>query len=405
MNLDETQLRAVDMAVSSRFCVINGGAGVGKTTIIKKICEEIPGDPLLCAFAGKAAARMRDATGLGASTIHRMLGWRGESFTLGDLKNEVVIMDEASMVSSDIMAEVVKRSPKKLVLVGDQAQLPPVGSGQPFQDIINLFPNRVFTLTKCYRNSEAIFKAAMAIRNGNLPLGYDKTENEMWEAKHTGDAEKTHKFITEMIAKEHANGTYDPAKDIILCPRNGAGDKVTGAPPATVESLNADIMAIVNPRDKDHRGAYKVGDRVINTKNQSDLDIWNGTTGTVHAVYSDGGMIVELDDKIVDSAKSMEKGETQFTKMVSVTKEQAKHFQLAYALSVHKSQGSQYRRVFFVCLGRDQMVLIDRSMIYTAVTRAKVECHVVGELRAMNDAINTVRNKHTVIQEISRGTK
>jgi exodeoxyribonuclease V alpha subunit len=90
---------------------------------------------------------------------------------------------------------------------------------------------------------------------------------------------------------------------------------------------------------------------------------------------------------------------------VSITKEQTKHFQLAYALSVHKAQGSQYRRVFFVCLGRDQTMLIDRSMIYTAVTRAKVECRVIGEPKAMQDAINTIRHKHTVIQEVARGTK
>ena len=183
MKFDESQLNAIDKAVEGKLTLITGGAGCGKTTIIKAIADQLDrhGEQVaIAAFAGKAAARIREATGYEASTIHRLLRWQGEQFALPDLNGVTVIIDEASMVDSKLMAEIMKRKPRRLVLVGDEAQLPPVGSGQPFHDLIRLKPNLVANLTTCYRATEAIFRAATLIRNGQQPVREETTAQEHW---------------------------------------------------------------------------------------------------------------------------------------------------------------------------------------------------------------------------------
>jgi len=395
MTFDQSQLDAIELAKTSRFCIINGGAGSGKTTIIKAIADHLKSkkEPFaMCAFAGKAAARLKEATGHNATTIHRMLEYSGEDcgFTLSTLRGTTVIIDEASMVSSDLMAEITKRDPARLILVGDEAQLAPVGKGQPFHDIIKLMPAKVSTLTTCYRNTEAIFKAATAIRNGEMPLPSDKTEGETWGFYATGGADATHEVILQGVR----DGKIDFSQDVILCCRNG--DKEVQK--SSVESMNEDIKAIVNPTDT----PIAKGDRIINTKNNAELDIWNGTTGSVKEVDHGGGIWMTLDYPIVDFVRSTPEN-TVYINDVLVTRDHRKHLKLAYALTVHKSQGSQYRNVYFVCLARDQARLLDRSMIYTAVTRARKECAVLGEPRALAEGIRTVRTKETVIQELSKG--
>jgi exodeoxyribonuclease V alpha subunit len=384
-DLDEKQMAAVQFALDNSFCTINGGAGCGKTTLIKAICDSLKGDVDLCAFAGKAAARLKEATGHDAGTIHRLLKYMGDGmgFTLKTLVGRTVVLDEASMVSSDLMGEIIKRNPKRLILVGDEAQLPPVGSGQPFHDIIKLCPEKVQTLNVCYRNREAIFSAALNIRNGEIPPMDAKTDAETWRVQSIRDPREAHNEILRAVRADE----IDFDSDIILCCRNGDGD---GETECSVIALNRDIKDIVNPNED---GSYKVspGDRVINTKNHAELDVWNGTTGKCDKLDSDGAMWVRLDYK--NSA-----GEDY----VLIPKKEAREWQLAYAMTVHKSQGSQYRKVYFVVSRRDQMNLLSRPMVYTAVTRAKKVCTVVGDVQAFHNSIRTVVRKLTVMQEVSR---
>lgn len=392
MQLDETQLKAVAHAVESKFSVITGGAGTGKTTIIRQIYGDLKrmGYPIkMCAFAGKAAARLKEATGEEASTIHRLLGYNGVQFTLESLRNKCVIVDEASMVDSEIMAEIIKREPEKLILVGDAAQLPPVGKGQPFHDIIELRPDVVVMLTKCYRNSEAVFKAATAIREGRQALDQDTSENEMWRIVNTGNDQQTHAAVIAQVR----NGFFDFTQDIILCPKNGNTETL-----ATVESLNADIANIVIPREEHER--FVVGDRIMNTKNISEKDVWNGTTGSVHAIDTNGAIWMKLDEPVIDWEQSSP-GNIVYTTEVQFTKKEAMALKLAYALSVHKSQGSQYRKVCFVCLGRDSHALLSRPLIYTAVTRTRQTCIVVGEKYAFQRGCENLTKKSTIIQELA----
>ncbi len=398
IQLDKDQQRAVEFASESPFAIITGGAGTGKTTIIRQLALELRRrgeDPHLCAFAGKAAARLKEATRFNATTIHRLLGANGVTFTVDSLEGKTIIVDESSMVASDLMAEVMRREPARVVLVGDPAQLPPVGKGQPFHDLITLRPETVVELRTCYRATEAVYSAASQIRIGETPPMHQETAAESFDIVATGDAYKTQKHILDWVCGGHV----DFGQDIILCARNG-GKK--GDPHhSTVYDLNTEIVNLVNPRDADEK--LRAGDRVINTKNMADKDVWNGTTGEVMSIDIDGGVHVRLDVPIRDRDRggTDADGEPFYTDSVLFSREEAKNLHLAYALTVHKAQGSQYRRVIFVCLQRDSFALLDRSLIYTAVTRTQEHCVIAGQVHALTEGIQRQRPKHTVIQELA----
>ena len=392
---DQSQLSAVEFAIANRFAIINGGAGVGKTTVIQLIVEGIKANfpdlnRYLCAPTGKAAARLKEASGIEATTIHVMLGAHGaDIFTAGPLDNVAVIVDESSMVDSALLAEIIKRKPAKLILVGDQAQLTPVGHGQPFHDTINLFPDTVRTLTKCYRNTEAVFQAATQIRQGGIPPRHSESENEKWTLVPAAGP----KEAQEIICAWAEQGLLDFDTDIVLCPKNGQRTEDDSFQEATVNALNETLLQI----DRTARGEtgadkFLPGDRLINTVNDAEHHVWNGTTGTVHAV-NDEELYLTLDVPFKN-----ESGELQDT--VKFDKDMKKALRYAYALTVHKSQGSQYRKVILACLPRDRFQL-ERSLVYTGVTRTKKECIVVGDYNTFCAAIQTTRKKDTVMQCLS----
>jgi exodeoxyribonuclease V alpha subunit len=396
IRFDSHQLHAIATATRSRLTIITGGAGTGKTSIVAQITRELKAageDVRLIAFAGKAAARLREACKHPSSTIHRLLQYDGTGFRLETLEGLTIIMDESSMVSADLMAEVMRRNPKRVILVGDQAQLPPVGKGQPFHDLLTLRPDLVCNLTTCYRATEAVYQAANAIRKGNIPPAQLTSPNESWRIMATGSPEKTQAAIMRWVNA----GAIDFQQDVILVPRNGEGP----AQPATVEALNAAIAEYFRPGTEPKN--YEPGDRVMNTKNLPELDVWNGTAGTVHAVDIDGGVWVQTDVPVIDKARTKDDNNPVYTDKVLFSKTDRKHLQLAYALSVHKSQGSQYRRVIFVCLSRDSFALLDRSLIYTAVTRTQQGCVVCGDARGLASGVERVRGRRTVLQEIEKG--
>lgn len=398
MNLDASQLRAIAAATSSRpLTLITGGAGSGKTTIIKAITEhlESSGESVaLVAFAGKAAARVREACGHPASTIHRMLMYDGRAFNSGPLAGQTIIVDEASMIDAALLAEIVRRAPRRLVLVGDQAQLPPVGRGQPFHDLIRLRPTLVSNLTTCYRATEAVYQAASAIRSGGRPPLSAESPGEKWTMMNTGNAAQTQSQILEWVTAGH----FDFERDVILVARNGESPD----DPCTVRGLNKAITDAIAPRDD--KVKFLKGDRVINTKNIPALDMWNGSTGTVHTVDQDGGVWVRTDIPAIDHNKTTDEANPVYTSHVLFGRDVRRHLQLAYALTVHKSQGSQYRRVLMACFNRDGWGLLDRALLYTAVTRTKEACCVVGEMSAVWAAIDRVSNKRTVMQQLAGGT-
>lgn len=384
ITLDDVQKSAVDMAVKKSFSIINGGAGMGKTEIVKFIANKIESrgeTVLMCAFAGKAAARLREATGKPASTIHRLLMSNGHTFNAETFEGKTIIIDEASMVSSDLMAEICQRKPKRLILVGDQSQLPPVGKGQPFHDLIEAIPESIKTLETCYRNSAAVFDASMEIREGRMPEMLESYGDEHWEVCKAATPGAVHNIIMENVK----SGSIDFEQDIILCPRNGDNEEHV----ATVKGLNKSIVDIVNPREFDEK--FLIGDRVMLTKNFTDSDVYNGNCGTVHSIANVNEMYIRLDVPTGD-------GES----IIKFDRDMIKETKLAYAMTVHKAQGSQARTVIFCCMARDSHALLDRSLIYTAVTRATKNCVVVGQVSALKFGIKNVRKKTTCIQELSK---
>ena len=373
MKLDASQIKAVESAVAGGDRLITGPAGTGKTTLIKAIAQRMKRAEIM-APTGKAAARLREATGFEAHTIHRNLLFDGTKFNRNWPFKCPVIIDESSMVDAWLMARLLEFNPEPLILVGDAAQLPPVGKGQPFHDLISLRPDRVTELTTCYRAQGAVHKAATAIRHGEIPLKQEKSGGESWRMVETGGPSRTFVKLQEWIKA----GFLDPAEDIILAPMYGSGEAADGG----IKAINAMCKEILNPSTE----PYSPGDRIIINKNFGQDDLWNGDLGTIAEIDHKGFPFVDLD---------------RGTETRLLTKAQRAEMSLAYCLSVHKAQGSQMRRVFFVCFKRHWHML-NRSLIYTAITRAREGVCVMGSLQTFYHGIQKVEAKRTVLQELGK---
>jgi len=374
MQYDASQQAAIEAAIDqgASNVIVTGGAGVGKTTVIKAIADSL-GNCTIMAPTGKAAARLKEATGYDAGTIHRELMWDGKTVQRKAPFRYPVIVDESSMIGSGLMATMLKFNPPKLILVGDPAQLAPVERGQPFHDLITLRPDIVHELTHCWRAQGAVHKAAQAIRRGDNPQMRDNSGGESWSMIETGKAEPT----LERIVAWCKAGHIDPRQDIILSPRYGDGESDAG-----IYAINKAVKDVLNPSvDK-----YAPGDRVIINKNFGPDDLWNGDLGTVTDINIEGLLWITLDRD--PNARLLKK-------------DQQREVAHAYALSVHKAQGSQFRRVIFIAQNAHWYQL-SRSLVYTAVTRAQKGACVIGEVKAFYHAINTVQHKNTVMQWLGK---
>ncbi len=374
--LDKSQQNAVEFCINNKFTALTAPAGHGKTFLIGEIAKELEtqGERVeLCSFTGRASSRITEETGFKASTIHSMLQYRGTHFSRDSLKGVSVICDESSMLSSSLLAEIIKRNPSRLILAGDGSQLLPIEAGQPFMDIINLYPETVAELTTTYRAKEAIYEAATEIRSGNVP-GERTSNDELFKTINTGNPQKTHDYILGLLRNKY----IDTENTIILCPKNGEANKDTKEyPPATINSLNIDIKEIVNPSEN----RISHNDKIMFTKNLPELNLYNGTLGRF--VEDGNKMFFEKNDELVE-----------------ITKGNLKHVKLAYCITTHKFQGSQADNIIFVCLNRDSYSLLNRPMVYTAITRAKKKCLVVGEMPALQRAVGVVPAKRTILQKL-----
>lgn len=379
MELNDQQQKAVEMAIEKGDCIITGGAGTGKTTIIKKIIEALPkGYAYLAAPTGKAAARMKECTGYFAETIHRLIGLTEDGVSFGgkSLAGKAVIIDEASMIDSWLMSRLISENPQRIILIGDEAQLPPVGAGSPFHDLLKLIPESTTKLTHCYRSSSSVHFAAQRIRSGIIPdnseAGGEKYEFRQMSAE----------LAQQQIIKMFEAGELDPEQDIILASMYGDDNA-----PGGINSLNKAIMAVVNPHQSGQK--WKVGDRVLNCKNFSASDWWNGDMGTIIDVDSAGQAVEVRPDRTRDE------GSIYITDREMLN--QLKH---AWALSVHKAQGSQWRKVVFLAPPQHSFMLT-RPMIYTAVTRTKKECLVLGDKMTFFNGLQKLCTKHTCLKLIA----
>ncbi len=391
--LSESQRNAVALALSNKFMVITGGPGVGKTTIINTILT-ILGDGklkfVLCAPTGRAAKRLSEATGLEAKTIHRLLEFdphardfkRGSSFPL---EADLIIVDEASMIDvvlmNRLLAAISDRS--ALIFAGDVDQLPPVGPGFVLADMIQSGALPVVRLTDIFRQAQSsmIIVNAHRINCGELPFpspqagsaADDGAQLSDFYVVSSGSTEDILRRLLLVIAERiPARFGMDPHRDIqVLTPMNKG---VLGT-----KALNTMLQETLNPHAQRKivrfETTFAEGDKVIQMVNNYDKEVFNGDIGRIAFVDEEESTIrVEYDGREVLY---------EFGELDEIT--------LAYAITIHKSQGSEYPAVV-IPLSMQHYTLLERNLIYTAVTRAKKLVMIIGDPKALAMAIGNRRS-------------
>ncbi|MBI1319217.1 MAG: ATP-dependent RecD-like DNA helicase [Candidatus Hydrogenedens sp.] len=386
--LSDEQRDAIRRGCEEKVLVITGGPGTGKTTVINSllaILEKKGVSFLLAAPTGRAAKRMEEATGREAQTLHRLLEFSPKSG--GFVRNEsdplvtdLLVVDETSMVDELLMHAVLRALPffARLVLVGDVDQLPSVGAGNVLFDIIASGTLPVVRLQKIFRQAEesAIVRNAHRINQGDLPEF--NTEDFLFiERPEPAQALDT---VVELLSRRIPQGLgLDPLRDVqVLSPmRRGEAGTVR---------LNEALQEALNPHGAPVAGrTLRHGDKVIQLKNNYDLEVYNGDVG-----------IIRLD------APGAEEIEVEFEDGRRVLYPYAALDQLglAYAMTIHKSQGSEYHTVVIPLLGQHYMML-QRNVLYTAVTRGKQRVILVGEKKAIAMAVKNNRQarRNTLLSE------
>jgi len=391
LHLADGQKQAIRQAVGGKLTVITGGPGVGKTTIIRCLVEIFGARRLRVALAaptGRAAKRLAEATGREAMTIHRLLKFqpRTHEFAVNEthpLPADVVIVDEASMLDLLLTYHLARGLEPQalLVLVGDIDQLPSVGPGSVLRDIIGSGVAGVARLTEIYRQAagSVIVTNAHRINTGQMP--HLSRRGEVGERDffflRRDDPDEAADTILDLCA--HRLPTrygLDPVVDIqVVAPMHKGA---VGA-----QSLNARLQQQLNPRGEQHTVAgrtFRVGDKVMQIRNDYDKDVFNGDMGRVVAIEpAVGQVLVRIDDREVAYALA------ELDELVP-----------AYAITVHKSQGCEYPAVV-VPLLTQHYVMLQRNLLYTAVTRGKRLVVLVGSHKAVAIAVRNdkIHERHT----------
>lgn len=380
------QKQSIELALNNRILVITGGPGTGKTTILKDILslyDELELETLLAAPTGRAAKRMSELTGREASTIHRLLGAKmaedGQSVIFskheGDPLNcDALVLDECSMVDITLMSSLLKalKPGCRLVLVGDADQLPSVGPGNVFSDIIRSQTVPTVRLTEIFRQKgdSRIVRNAHMINRGEHP-DFEANTGDFFRLRRLkgGTAVET---IVELCARRLPENMKIPSASIQVLSPTRKGETGTA-------NLNKRLQAALNPPSESKKeklfgeAVFRVGDRVIQIKNNYDT-IWKTKGGVSGAgVYNgDIGTIAQIDPITETLTVDFE------DKLATYSFEMLNELEHAWALTVHKSQGSEYRAVVLALSGDVQM-LLTRGVLYTAVTRAKELLIMVGD--------------------------
>ena len=379
IRLADRQVQAVKSALENKVMVITGGPGTGKTTIINailKIFSRRETSILLAAPTGRAAKRMSEATGREAKTIHRLLAF---SMAHGGFQKsednplacELLIIDEASMIDTMLMHHLLKAVPPHatLILVGDVNQLPSVGPGSVLKDIIASQTVTTVQLNEIFRQAKQsrIVVNAHRINSGKMPMADNARDGDFFFIQRESPEDALSTLITVVNERLPKLG-YDPLNDIqVLTPMHrgilGAGN------------LNQQLQDALNPgKDRIARGdrRFRLNDKVMQIRNNYDKDVFNGDIGRITAVAGElQQLIVNFDGRAVVY---------EFSDLDEIV--------IAYAVSVHKSQGSEYPAVVMPVMTQ-HYILLQRNLIYTAVTRGRRMVVLVGTRRALAIAVNT----------------
>ncbi|MFO8084874.1 MAG: ATP-dependent RecD-like DNA helicase [Desulfobacterales bacterium] len=396
IRLADDQLEAIRQALTHKALVLTGGPGTGKTTVINamlKIFNSMDAKCLLAAPTGRAAKRMTEATGYPSKTIHRLLEFSFQSG--GFQKNEekplnchVLIVDEASMIDTTLMHHLMKAIPPKatLILVGDVNQLPPVGAGNVLKDIISSKIFAVVQLTKIFRQASKslIIVNAHRINLGKSPLLPFKNSSDTlgdFYFIQQKDPENILSIILDLIAERIPKRFgFDPVDQVqVLTPMHRG---IVGA-----TNLNQQLQQRLNQRkDPLVLGARKfnINDKVMQIRNNYDKAVFNGDIGKIKHIDADARQLFILFDKRLINY--------DFTELDEIV--------LAYAISVHKAQGSEYPAVV-IPIVTQHFVMLQRNLVYTAVTRAKNLVVMVGKWKALAIGIKNdkTQKRYTLLKE------
>ena len=377
---DEVQVEAIRQAIASKVMVLTGGPGTGKTTTTKAIIAALQSAGmriLLAAPTGRAAKRMSEATGMEAKTIHRLLEYNPQDgYKRNDenpLEGDALIVDECSMIDIILMNNLTKALPTtmRLVLVGDIDQLPSVGAGNVLRDIIDSGVIPVVRLTRIFRQAQSsrIVMSAHAINRGRFPDISNGQHTDFFFMKQE-EPEKVAETIVSLVRDRLPKAYRQPTANIqVLTPMQRGVVGAANLNMALQQALNYNTAALV-------RGGYtyKEGDRVMQLRNNYDKDVYNGDLGYVHSMdMEERTLTVDFDGQLV---------EYEVSELDELT--------LAYATTIHKSQGSEYPIVVMPVL-MTHYVMLQRNLIYTGITRAKKICVLVGQTKALAYAIHNMK--------------
>ena len=390
MRLAESQREAVRRAISGRALVITGGPGTGKTTIINAIVRILGRKGrriLMCAPTGRAAKRMEEATGREAKTIHRLLEFnpRRQCFERDGgrpLEADLIVIDEMSMVDAALFAALLQAVPRscQLLFVGDTDQLPSVGPGNVLHDLISSRAMEVAALTEIFRQAKEslIVVNAHRINRGEAPiLSSDEWEQPDFFFIPKEDPMEIVETLKEIVLRRiPSRFGVDPVDDIqVLTPmRRGELGAV---------NLNSVLQELLNPEGETiERGSrlFRVGDKVMQIRNNYDLGVFNGDLGRVISIDREERQVtVRFDERPVTYDWS-----------------DVDDLALGYACSIHKAQGSEYP-VVVIPLHTQHYVLLQRNLLYTGITRGRRLVVIVGMKRAVDIAVgnNRVRRRNT----------
>ena len=397
IDLGQQQANAIRTAITAKLLVITGGPGTGKTTIVNSIIRVLKREGRsisLCAPTGRASKRLQEATGQEAKTIHRLLEYNPKENNFKrdaeqPLECDVLIVDEFSMVDVSLCRHLLAgvSDDTQLIFVGDIDQLPSVGPGEVLKEIISAFPEHVVRLDQIYRQDESslIVSNAHNINRGQLPATATSPEGDFFFIDKP-DPEEALNTIIELVTKRiPARFGMNPTTDIqVLTPMHRG---ILGA-----SNLNETLQTRLNPSTEGvKRGdrLMRVGDKVMQLRNNYDLNVFNGDLGQVTQI--------DPEDKTVTVRFDQERVDYGFDELDELS--------LAYACTIHKSQGSEFPAVVIPLHGQ-HYVMLQRKLIYTAVTRGKKLVCIVGTKQALRMAVENrgVKPRNTHLAKRLRST-